>query len=60
MPQPAKPTVVIVDFPGMMNNVDPRDFPAGASEDQVNACSYKLGELTLRGGVKQVTFEDES
>lgn len=58
MPTPAKPVVQIVDFPGMMVNVDPRDFPEGASEDQVNACSLKVGELTVRGGIRAVEFED--
>jgi hypothetical protein len=59
MPQPAKPAVVIVDFSGIMNSVDPRDLPEGASEDQVNCCSFRLGELTSRGGLVPVTFEDD-
>lgn len=41
-----------------MMNVDPRDFPEGASEDQVNACSLKIGELNIRNGIRAVTFED--
>lgn len=56
--EPAKPAVMIVDFPGIMMNVDPRDFPEGASEEQVNACSLKIGELNIRNGIRAVTFED--
>jgi hypothetical protein len=54
----AKPAITIVDFPGIMMNVDPRDFPEGASEDQVNAASIKVGELNVRHGIRAVVFED--
>jgi hypothetical protein len=56
--EPAKPVVMVTDFPGIMMNVDPRDFPDGASEDQVNACSLKVGELNVRNGIRAVVFED--
>lgn len=56
--EPAKPVTIMADFPGMMTNVDPRDFPEGASEDQVNACSFKVGELNVRNGIRAVVFED--
>ena len=42
-----------------MPNVDPRDIPPGAAEVQVNCCSLVLGELTVRRGLQEVTFEEE-
>ena len=57
----AKPRAqhLIADFPGLQENVDPIDQPQGASEAQVNACSIRIGELTIRHGLRPVTFETE-
>lgn len=42
-----------------MTNVDPRDLPPGAAEEQVNCCSNILGELTPRAGFRELLFEDD-
>ena len=57
MPDPAKPQVTISDFPGILTNVDPRDLPPGAAEEQVNAVALVYGELAVRRGIREVTFE---
>lgn len=57
MPEQAKPVVVAADFPGVLENIDARDLPAGAAEEQVNACSVLVGELTVRRGLREVTFD---
>lgn len=57
MPKPAQPITVATDFPGMMSDVDPRDIPAGAAEEQVNICSMVPGELRVRLGLQEVTFD---
>lgn len=57
MPKPAQPVVVATDFPGMMSDVDPRDIPPGAAEEQVNLCSMVQGELRVRLGVLEVSFD---
>lgn len=51
-------TVTMGDFPGLMTNVDPRDLPPGAAYEQVNCCSIITGELTVRAGLRQVSFEN--
>jgi hypothetical protein len=51
--------VELRDFPGMINNADRLDMPPGAAELQLNACSLKAGELTVRQGWRQVTFESD-
>ena len=56
--KPAKPVVEIVDFAGMMAAVDPRDLPNGASEEQINASCLIAGELTVRRGIQEVSFEE--
>lgn len=50
-------TVLITDFGGLIDNLDPRDPPPGAAQDQVNACCVKQGELVIRHGFKVVQFE---
>lgn len=59
MAQPARPTVEINDFPGMLSNIDARDLPNGAAESQVNVTSVVAGELRSRLGMREVTFESE-
>lgn len=54
----ARPSVQIVDFDGLMENVDPRDVPDGAAEEQVNATCFRFGELSVRNGLREVTFEN--
>ncbi len=57
MSQPAKTSVVMSDFPGIITKADPRDIPEGAAEEQVNARSERTGELTVRPGYQVVKFE---
>lgn len=58
MSLPAKESVLITDFPGLVNNADKRDLPPGVAEEQVNAQSRVRGELTVRRGLREVTFEN--
>ena len=58
--QPGSPgngQVVCKDFPGLIDNMDPRDLPPGAAEDQVNLACVLVGELTVRLGYKEVSFD---
>jgi hypothetical protein len=48
---------VINDFPGLIDNIDPRDIPPGSADVQTNAACVKMGELQVRLGVRDVTFE---
>ena len=59
MPQPSRPAVMLLDFNGIMTNVDPRDLPVGASEEQVNLCSLISGEMRTRLGLHQVEFDED-
>lgn len=53
----AKPIVVITTWEGMMSDVDPKDLPPGAAELAVNATSVAFGEMVVRHGIREVTFE---
>jgi hypothetical protein len=52
-------SAVVNDFPGMVDNIDPRDLPPGAAEIQLNATSVKMGELQIRLGLRDITFEGD-
>lgn len=58
MAEQARPTNATVDFLGLMTNVDPGDISDGGAEIQLNATCVTLGELRIRLGVREVTFED--
>lgn len=45
------------DFLGMVVNADPHDLAPGASPKQVNVTNQRPGELRVRGGYKELTFE---
>lgn len=49
--------IVIRDFPGLLNNQDPRDLPPGAAERQTNINSRVGGELNVRRGLREVKFD---
>jgi len=49
--------VVIRDFPGYQPNVDPHDIPPGVAVIQINAMSWKPGELRVRPGYTAVQFD---
>lgn len=50
--------LILSDFRGLMTNADPHDLPPGAAIKQVNATSFRDGELRCRGGCKELSFED--
>jgi hypothetical protein len=61
MAEQARPSTLIFDFPGMTN--DPRSSinqVPGTAAEQINACSVILGELLVRKGIREVTFEQDS
>lgn len=58
MAQPPSTSVQIEDFPGLQSGRDPLDIPEGAGEEQVNATCVVMGELQVRRGYRQVTFEN--
>lgn len=58
MGEPAKTEVSIKDFRGMGSNYDPKDLPPGVSQLQINVNGYQRGELVVRRGLREVTFED--
>ena len=41
----------------MGSNYDPKDLPPGLSKIQVNVNGYRRGELQVRRGLREVTFE---
>ena len=49
--------VVARDFPGLIDNIDQRDIPPGAADTQVNICCIILGELSVRLGYREVSFD---
>jgi len=59
MAKPPRSSVEIDDFPGLMDNADPKDIPAGAAVSQINATAHRAGELVVRGGYRYVTFEND-
>ena len=46
-------------FGGMVSVADPRDVPPGQSTLQINAMAVRPGELLIRSGLKELTFEDD-
>jgi hypothetical protein len=52
------PQVVIRDFAGYLPADDPHKIPPGAAIAQVNAASFRPGELRVRKGASLVLFED--
>lgn len=61
MPAPDKlprATVEMTDFPGMIDNMDRLDLPPGTANEQVNATCVAVGQMQVRRGMRQVTFEN--
>ena len=56
-PKVPKGQVVIRDFGGFVSNEDPHDIPPGTAIKQVNAQSFRPGELRARPGTKVVQFD---
>ena len=57
MGQQPKVSTEIRDFPGLVNSIDPDDLDTGAATVQLNATCIRPGELTVRQGWKELTFE---
>lgn len=57
MNEPPVTVAVISDFTGMFSNADPKDVPQEGAQVQVNVGTVRPGELTVRGGLKEVTFD---
>lgn len=49
----------IADFSGMASNVDPTDVQPGVSRLQVNVHSIRRGELAIRRGLRELSFDEE-
>lgn len=46
------------DFKGQYSDTDPLDCPTGTMYRQFNMMSVVKGELTTRGGLKEVTTDE--
>ena len=57
MGEPAKAEVSIKDFRGMGSNYDAKDLPPGLSKIQINVNGFRRGELLVRRGLREITFE---
>jgi hypothetical protein len=59
-PDPKRPVdrVAIRDFAGLATDSDPHDLPPGASREQVNVSAHRPGELQVRGGYRELQFQD--
>lgn len=60
MAKQAKAAVVISDYTGLVLDADPFDIPIGAAQVQENCMSNVPGELVVRPGYREVSFEDVS
>ncbi len=56
---PARKSVQIRDFSGLVTKIDPDDVDPGAAVEQTNARSHHPGELRVRAGVRQLSFEED-
>jgi hypothetical protein len=52
------PSVELKDFPGLVTKADPDDEAPGAARVQTNVTSQTPGQLRVRGGLRQVLFEE--
>ncbi len=53
----ADSAVSMAQFSGMFSNIDPVDLQPGQSEVQVNVMILRPGELTVRRGLRELTFD---
>lgn len=53
-----KSIVEIRDFKGMASNYDPNDITPGTSQEQININGLQRGQLEVRRGMRQLTFEE--
>ncbi len=59
MAERPKKSVKIRDFPGLGTRIDPNDLSTGAAREQTNVQSHRPGELRVRPGTRQLTFEED-
>lgn len=57
---PAETNVEIRDFRGMASNYDPNDITPGSSQFQSNVNGLQRGQLEVRRGMREVTFETDT
>ena len=53
-------TVQIDNWKGMASVVDPGELDPGAAQVQVNFRSQRVGELSTRDGLIELTFDEEN
>ena len=53
-----RPTIIVLDFHGILLSADPINLPDGAALEQLNATSLKYGELIIRQGIKALSFDE--
>lgn len=46
------------EFPGLVTNANPHRIPVGATVEQTNCSSPRAGELDVRTGLREVTFDN--
>ena len=56
MPQDG-PRLEFQIFAGMFSNIDPHDLEPGQAQDQVNVWSPRAGELHVRPGIREMTYD---
>jgi len=57
MDKPPDVTTLVNDFKGQYSDIDPMDNPQGTMQLQLNMLCITQGELTTRGGLKEVTLD---
>ena len=60
MGQKAETAVAVRNFRGMASNIDPHDVESGHAVEQVNVYSISLGELIVRAGLREITYDSEA
>lgn len=57
MDEPKLKPLLIQEFVGLASNANPHKVPPGAMVEQVNCSSPRVDELTVRQGLREVTFD---
>lgn len=58
MAMPTQGMTEFFDFPGLILNAGVAVLPPGAGAEQINLACVVIGEMRVRGGIKEVTFEN--
>ena len=59
MGEPAQTIVEIHDFRGFSTHADPTDLEPGIAQIQINVNGLRRGELNVRRGLREITFDTE-